>query len=103
MDERMLKLIDEVLAGSQTAALATIISTRGSTPRKAGTKMLVFPQGNVHGTVGGGCIEAEIRRSALLAIDEGKSSTQTFSLFDDAAAEEGMACGGVMEVFIQVL
>jgi xanthine/CO dehydrogenase XdhC/CoxF family maturation factor len=103
MDEQMLRLINQVLINDGAAALVTIIDTRGSTPRKAGTKMLVFPQGNVHGTVGGGCIEAEIRRSALQAIGEGKSSTCTFTLFDDAAAEEGMACGGVMEVFIQVL
>jgi xanthine/CO dehydrogenase XdhC/CoxF family maturation factor len=103
MDEQMLRLINQVLAGDGAAALVTIIATRGSTPRKAGTKMLVFPQGDVHGTVGGGCIEADIRRSALHAIDAGTSSTHTFSLFDDAAAEEGMACGGVMQVFIQVL
>ena len=103
MDEFMLKRIGEILASGETAALVTIIATRGSTPRKAGTKMLVLPGGAVLGTVGGGCIEADIRRAALQALDIGRSAVYSFSLLDDAAADEGMACGGVMDVFVQII
>lgn len=103
MDESMHKQIGEIIGSGGTAALVTIIATRGSTPRKAGTKMLVLPGGTVHGTIGGGCIEADVRRVALQALDTGKSAVYTFSLLDDAAAEEGMACGGVMEVFVQII
>jgi xanthine dehydrogenase accessory factor len=102
MDDQMLKRINQILSRGEAAALVTIIATRGSTPRKAGTKMLVLPQGEVHGTVGGGCIEAEIRRAALQAITDGRSTTGTFTLLGDTAAEEGMVCGGIMEVFIRV-
>ncbi len=102
MDEQLLRVINQILAKGEAAALATIIATRGSTPRKAGTKMLVLPTGAVHGTVGGGCIEADIRRAALQAITDGKSTTGTFTLLGDTAADEGMVCGGIMEVFIRV-
>ncbi len=103
MDDQLLRMINQILAKGETAALVTIIATRGSTPRKAGTKMLVLPQGEIHGTVGGGCIEADIRRAALQAIADGESTTGTFTLLGDTAADEGMVCGGIVEVFIRVL
>nr|WP_092075005.1 XdhC family protein [Dendrosporobacter quercicolus]NSL50084.1 XdhC family protein [Dendrosporobacter quercicolus DSM 1736]SDN26541.1 predicted sulfurylase small subunit, molybdopterin cytosine dinucleotide biosynthesis [Dendrosporobacter quercicolus] len=85
------------------AALVTIIDTRGSTPRKAGSKMLVQPDGRITGTIGGGCAEAEVRLQALHAIDAGQSFVYQVNMLNDAAADEGMVCGGVMEVFIQVV
>ncbi|MBM7866962.1 xanthine dehydrogenase [Heliobacterium gestii] len=84
------------------AVVATVIATRGSTPRKAGAKLLVFRDGQMCGTIGGGCIEAEARREALQLFDGGrKYGLFRFSLDDDQAAEEGMACGGTMEVLLE--
>lgn len=103
MDEEMIRLITQVIDNGEVAALVTIIATKGSTPRKAGTTMLVMAKGDIYGTLGGGCIEADIRRNALMAIDEGKSSAYTFTFLGDTAEDEGMVCGGTMEVFIGVI
>lgn len=103
MDEAMVKAICAVQKEGIQAALASIIATRGSTPRKAGAKMLVYRDGRVFGTIGGGCAEAEVRLQALTALDENRSFTYKVSMSGDTAANEGMACGGTMEVLIQVV
>ncbi|WP_110954843.1 XdhC family protein [Anaerosinus massiliensis] len=104
MDREVLHFICENHAAEQmSAALVTIVDARGSVPRKAGAQMLVYPDGRTHGTIGGGCGEAEVKRQAFLALDEKKSQLYTVSLLHDVAADEGMVCGGVMEVFIQIL
>jgi len=103
VDEKLLPLICCANQNGDTAALVTIVKTRGSTPRKAGSQMLVLPDGKIHGTIGGGCGEAEARKWALFAIDAGKSMVHTVAMDNDVAAREGMACGGEMDLFIQVL
>lgn len=103
MDETILRAICTVRAKQGKVVLVTVIDTRGSTPRKAGTKMLVYPDGRILGTIGGGCTESEARLQALRALDENLSFTYSLSLLDDMAADEGMVCGGTMEVFIQVI
>ncbi|MEL7633962.1 MULTISPECIES: XdhC family protein [Sporomusa] len=103
MDRSLLKYICECRQQGEKAALVTIVETRGSTPRKAGSSMLVFPDGRSLGTIGGGCGEAEVRRQALTALDDSRSQLHTVRMLNDAAADEGMVCGGIMEVFIQVL
>ena len=85
------------------AVLATIVSAYGSTPRKAGTKMLVFPDGRISGTVGGGCAEAEVRQAALQLIKTTAQRIYPLNLTADAAADEGMACGGRMEILLEPL
>ncbi|MEN6414864.1 MAG: XdhC family protein [Veillonellales bacterium] len=103
MDRKILSAICEIKRNSEKAALVTIVETRGSTPRKAGSKMLVLPDGRSFGTIGGGCGEAEVRRQSLTALDENRSRLYTLSMVNQAAADEGMVCGGVMEVFIQII
>lgn len=83
------------------AALATIVKTKGSTPRKAGARMLIYRDGRTLGTIGGGCGESEVRLQALNVIDDGQARVHKVSLTADIAAAEGMACGGTMEVFIE--
>ncbi len=83
--------------------LVTIINTMGSTPRKVGSQMIVYPDGRLKGTIGGGCSEADARREALLQLDSGKPLLYRLRLTAEAAAEEGMACGGVMDLFIEPL
>lgn len=87
----------------EKAVLVTITNTQGSTPRKAGSQMIVYPDGSLKGTVGGGCSEAEVRREALLCLDYGKSNRFRLNLTADAAAEEGMACGGTMDINLELL
>ncbi|WP_425058697.1 hypothetical protein SCACP_33530 [Sporomusa carbonis] len=103
MDDSMVAVICAVRQAGGKAALVTIIATRGSTPRKAGAKMLIYPDGRIFGTIGGGCAEAEVRLQALRALDENASFSYKVSMLGETAANEGMACGGVMEVFIQVV
>jgi xanthine dehydrogenase accessory factor len=83
--------------------LVTIVDTMGSTPRKTGSQMIVYPDGLLKGTIGGGCSEADARREALLQLAAGVPALFRQRLTADAAAEEGMACGGVMDLFIEPL
>jgi xanthine dehydrogenase accessory factor len=87
----------------QRAALVTIIETFGSTPRKTGSQMIVYPDGKITGTIGGGCSEADARREALLQLDQDRPLLFRQRLTAEAAAEEGMACGGIMDLFIETI
>jgi len=84
-------------------ALVTIIGTKGSVPRKAGAKMLVFDNGQVLGSIGGGCSEAEVLINARRILKKGGYMIQRVDMTGDIAEEEGMACGGIMEVLIEPL
>lgn len=92
-----------IIAASEKrpAALATIIQSEGSTPRKAGARMLIYNDGQTYGTVGGGSGESEVRLAALDVIKREKPYIHKVSLSADIAALEGMACGGALEVFIE--
>ncbi len=103
MDVKLLPVIHQLVMNGNKAALVTIIATKGSTPRKIGSQMLVTPDGRVVGTIGGGCAEAEAKKRALSAMDEGKVSVCTITMYNSVAGDEGMACGGVMELFIQLV
>lgn len=83
--------------------LATIISRKGSAPRGTGTKMLVFENGSTVETIGGGCVENEIIQKALLMMRSGKPDFQIcrVDMTMDAAEDEGMVCGGVVEVMLE--
>jgi xanthine dehydrogenase accessory factor len=103
MEREILNNICNLQKTGQKAALVTIVETRGSTPRKAGSKMLILQDGRSIGTIGGGCGEAEVRRQALTALDDNESRLHTVNMLNEVAADEGMVCGGVMEVFIQII
>lgn len=103
MERALLKTICERQNHGEKAVLVTIIATRGSTPRKTGCQMLILPDGKSLGTIGGGCGEAEVRRQALMVLDDNRSQLYTVNMVNEVAADEGMVCGGVMEVFIQII
>jgi xanthine dehydrogenase accessory factor len=84
-----------------TAAMATVVKTRGSTPQQIGAKMVIFDDGSYVGTVGGGCVEADIWAQARLVLRSGKADIYHFNLSDDYAETEGMVCGGQMDVLIE--
>jgi xanthine dehydrogenase accessory factor len=85
------------------AALVTVVGAQGSTPQRPGARMLVLADGAIHGTIGGGCVEAEMTRRARVAIESGRPVLTTYDLTPEQAGEEGLVCGGRMEVFIEPL
>jgi xanthine dehydrogenase accessory factor len=92
------------LAGehAEKAAIVTVLSVRGSAPRSAGAKMAVLDDGRVIGSVGGGCVEADVIRDARRILKEGGYCRKVVDL-TDAAEENGMVCGGVMDVLIEAM
>jgi len=82
-------------------ALATVIATKGSTPRKAGAKMLVREDGSTFGTISGGCVEAEVSQIARQVLESGKPQVYASRLSDEEAGQLGLACGGTMRVWIE--
>ena len=95
----------EALAKSQNEkmSLVTVISTKGSTPRKAGSKMIVYDSGNIIGTIGGGCAEAKIIKDAALMAGSKNLKIETIDMTGEIAEEEGMVCGGKMTVLIEAI
>jgi len=93
-------LIQEIEAGRR-AALCAIVSTRGSTPQPAGTFVCVDDAATLIGSLGGGCVEADIRRQAHRLLRSGESQLTTFTLDDDFADQNGMICGGQLDVAIE--
>jgi xanthine dehydrogenase accessory factor len=85
----------------QPAALVTVVATEGSTPQKAGAKMLVHPDGRIVGTIGGGCVEAEMIWRARQVIETRQAQLAACDLTPDQAGEDGLVCGGRMQVFIE--
>ena len=97
------RMINEASERGERVVVATVAHTRGSTPQQRGAKMLFFQNGEIAGTVGGGCIEAEVWAEARAALRSGKSALHHFSLTAEEASEEGMVCGGTMDIFIDVI
>jgi xanthine dehydrogenase accessory factor len=81
--------------------MATVVKTRGSTPQQVGAKMVIFDDGSFIGTVGGGCVEADIWAEAREVLRTGKTDIYHFNLNDDYEDAEGMVCGGQMDVLIE--
>jgi xanthine dehydrogenase accessory factor len=81
-------------------AIATLVDAHGSTPQKVGARLLVRADGTTIGTLGGGCIEAEVWELAKQAIKSGEPSTLDFTLNEDIAVDYGLACGGTERVLI---
>lgn len=75
-----------------------VVETRGSTPQKAGAVMLVFPDGSQKGTLGGGCVEAEVRQRVLRTLDDGRAEVHSFALDNDYGWDDGLICGGRMTI-----
>ncbi|HNB53564.1 MAG TPA: XdhC family protein, partial [Anaerolineales bacterium] len=80
--------------------LCTVIASQGSTPRHAGSKMLVYPDGRIEGTIGGGELESRVVQAAREALVEGKPRTLEFAMVDPQRGDPGV-CGGMMTVFIE--
>jgi len=95
--------IAEAMRRRETVAVATIVQTRGSTPRQVGTKMLIRPDGTSMGTVGGGALEAAIIEAAQEALSEGKPRLVHYGLRADQHEQDLGVCGGDLDVFVDVV
>lgn len=100
-------MLDEVyqevarnLKEGKPVAVATVASTRGSTPRKPGAKMVVREDGSFLGTIGGGCGEAEVWQEAMETLQDGKPRLVIVDLTQPTDGEDKI-CGGIMEVFVE--
>jgi xanthine dehydrogenase accessory factor len=82
-------------------ALATIINVRGSIPSFQSAKMLVRDDGSILGTIGGGCVEAEVWQAAREVMEQERPQTLTFNLNHDPKYDTGLVCGGTLEVFVE--
>lgn len=98
--------LSSILADGRACVYCELIETRGSTPQKAGAAMLVFPDGSQCGTLGGGCVEAEVKQRALRVLaagEEPEPSIFTFNLDNDYGWDDGLICGGRMTVLADPL
>ncbi|MFD1360454.1 XdhC family protein [Lentibacillus salinarum] len=84
-----------------SAAVATIIRTKGSTPRRTGAKMIIYPDGKIFGTIGGGCGEGEVIEKSFSVIEKGIPSQHQVDLTEGLFYEDGGICGGIMDIFIE--
>jgi len=85
----------------QKCALATIVDVRGSIPSYESAKLLVREDGSMIGTIGGGCVEAEVWNAAREVIEMEKPKHLSFNLGQDAAYDNGLICGGQLDVFVE--
>jgi xanthine dehydrogenase accessory factor len=97
--EHILTIASDVIRERRAAALCIVVASGASTPRKEGAKMIVFPDGKVVGSVGGGSVEKAVVERAITMIPTGKPARVSFDLGEDL----GMHCGGTMEVYIEPL
>ncbi len=91
--------IPEIQEAGEQAAVCTIVSTKGSTPLKAGAKMIVWKDGRIYGTIGGGNLEKKVISNAIKVINN--NAVQLFS--HDLKSQHSMCCGGRLEIFIETI
>ncbi|MFO0863889.1 MAG: XdhC family protein [Gemmataceae bacterium] len=97
----LLAALEAELGRGQACVYCSVVDTRGSTPQKAGAAMLVFADGSQAGTLGGGCVEAEVKRSALATLSSTDASGPRlfdFCLDDNYGWDDGLICGGRMQI-----
>jgi xanthine/CO dehydrogenase XdhC/CoxF family maturation factor len=101
--KEVLSAIEQWRARGERVALATVVKTLGSAPRGVGAKMAVSDAGGMAGSVSGGCIEGAVFDACQEAIKTGQAHLLHFGVADDEAWEVGLACGGVIDVFVEPL
>jgi len=100
-DRSLTQALEAAREAGRRCALATIVATKGSTPRKVGARMIVDPDTGLVGTVGGGCGEAEVIEAAYRVIETGKAQRVNVDLTDELVSWSPAVCGGVMDIFVE--
>ena len=97
------QLLNELLTAQEAGepvALATVIRARGSVPRQSGAKMLVYGDGRISGTIGGGEMESRVVQEAQASLNDGQTRIVPYSLVDPQRGDPGL-CGGEVEVYVE--
>ncbi|MDD2922877.1 MAG: XdhC family protein [Anaerolineales bacterium] len=100
MNLSIYQALAEIEANNESAALCTVIESKGSTPRHVGSKMLVYPDGKFIGTVGGGDLEHRVLDEAWMALSDGQPRLLSYNMVDPSRGDVGV-CGGQVEVFVE--
>jgi xanthine dehydrogenase accessory factor len=93
--------IIEYLREGRGGTLATIISRVGATPRDAGAKIFIGNDGSLHGTIGGGCVEAEVWQHARSVVRNQEAKRLRYAMSGKTVEDEGMICGGTVDLFLE--
>lgn len=101
MNQEVFAAVNDAIKRGEPAALVTIVSTTGSTPQRVGAKMLVFGDGRMVGTIGGGCYENDAFGKARESLISRQPQLVHYELDDDFAQDTGLICGGQMSVYIE--
>ncbi|MFN8481565.1 MAG: XdhC family protein [Anaerolineae bacterium] len=99
----VLPTIERWRANGEDVALATVVKAMGSSPRQLGAKMAVTRSGDMVGSVSGGCVEGAVFQEAQTVLKTRRPKLVRYGVADELAWEVGLACGGVIEVFIEPL
>src|SRR5918994_1370565 len=95
--------LDKWRAEDQPIALATVIQTWGSSPRRAGAKMALTPDGKITGSVSGGCVEGAVFEAGVDVLKSNTPQLLHFGVADETAWDVGLACGGSIDIFVKPL
>jgi xanthine/CO dehydrogenase XdhC/CoxF family maturation factor len=101
IDETVYRAIVEAAEQRRTVALATVLRTRGSVPRHAGSSMIIDPAHGLVGTIGGGCGEADVIAAAREVVASGVPRVVNVELLDAIDSWSPAVCGGVMEILVE--
>jgi xanthine dehydrogenase accessory factor len=100
-DEEVYRAILDAAAAGRQVALATVLRTRGSVPRHAGSKMIIDPDGGLIGTIGGGCGEADVIEAARAVVRDRNARVVRVELTDAIDSWSPAVCGGLMEILVE--
>lgn len=103
MTEDILQQAASWRADGRKVALATVVSTWGSSPRPVGSQMAVNDTGSMIGSVSGGCIEGAVVDEARKAMEDGEPRLLSFGVSNELAWEVGLACGGRVQVYVEAV
>lgn len=100
-DEDLMQIAADWKRAGRDVALATVTATWGSSPRQAGSQLVVDGEGRMLGSVSGGCIEGAVVREAMEIMADGKPRLLDFGITNEQAWEVGLACGGKLQIYVE--